>query len=140
MPWPWVRRREYDRVVEQGQACERARHELATLAQRDHDLVDSLLEKYHALRWAGAEHPVARVALPVAQRTDLQDAIELMAGADTSLARHLHRFAKQQALDGVGTLDIVQQILHWQDDVDDGETGETHGHNGNGNGGRFMRP
>jgi hypothetical protein len=94
---------------------------LTAALEAERALTQSLLEKYHALRLAGGAAPVAMTPLPAKPRDDVQDAIELQAGSDTMLARHLQRWAKRQKLDGVEELAIVKQIMHWQsgEDADD---------------------
>lgn len=80
-----------------------------------------LLEKYHALRAAGAAIPTPTIPLQQKDRDDVLDAIELQAGNDRGLSRELQRWAKRQQLNGVSDVEIVKSIMHWEDpdDFDD---------------------
>ena len=82
------------------------------MAERSTELAHRAID-----RLAGATpQPVERVplaALAPPLRDEISEAIDLAAGPDKALARHLARWAKQQQLDGAKEHDIIQSILHW---------------------------
>lgn len=84
---------------------------------------DSLMSMYHTLKVQGAVAAPPSIApqvmLAKQERDDVFDAIELQAGGDTTLRRHLTRWAKTRQLEGMDPTEIINAILHWQSDDDD---------------------
>ncbi len=122
----WVSRSRYQECWTEMQdarkamrAAEEKSNALVATLRHEHERYDNLLEKYHALRLMGGAPERKLEPLPIAQRDEIADAIELAAGNDGALQRHLNRFAKQQKLDGASEHDIIQAIIHWRSDDDD---------------------
>lgn len=89
---------------------------------------DRLLTMYHELKLQGAVPPsaspiVPQATLPKKERDDVFDAIELQAGNDSTLKRHLTRWAKTRQLEGMDPTEIINAILHWQSEDDGDYTG-----------------
>ena len=140
MGWFWVSRARYEEAWGEMQAsrqlvreCHAEMDKMRATVEDAHQLVrdarmgveaslgryDALLEKYHALRLMGGAPERKLEPLPIAKRDEIADAIELAAGNDSALQRHLNRFAKTQKLDGASEHDIIQAIIHWRSDDGD---------------------
>jgi hypothetical protein len=120
MMWPFVSRRGYDeacaaiRRLEENVQYERA------VAQAASARFDTLLGMYHELKLQGASTPPAPLApMPRPERDDVFDAIELQAGNDPTLKRHLTRWARTKKLEGINPTDIINAVLHWEQDDSD---------------------
>lgn len=130
MRWPFVSGSTYDTAVEEirelhqhlqdtrARLAEAQRLAAAVMGQVT-KLCDTMLANYQELRVSGANlppppPPQPRTPLPVPARDEIADAVELSAGNDAALARHLSRWAKQQRLDGMKEHDIIQSIIHWR--------------------------
>lgn len=123
MKWPLVWRRHYDqacaaiRALEQTVAIDRA---LLTSALRSNDrLIDSMIAK--ASPAEGGRVALAPMKKP--ERDEVFDAIELQAGNDVTLRRHLTRWAKTKQLEGVEPTEIINAVLHWQADDENDNSG-----------------
>jgi hypothetical protein len=127
MKWPLVWRETYDELLVINERLQYdARHALERLAEAQRFAADALraLTQRPASPSENAHisKPLPQ-ALPARQKDELQEAIELAAGVDSALARHLQRWSQQQKLDGAKEHDIIQAILHWKTaDVWDGDT------------------
>jgi len=113
MKWPWVSRGHLEDVRH---VADRAFTQSADAIRMAEHATNLALRMLTVL-----EHPATpkqvteRNPLPIATpaQSDLLEAIDLASGTDKGLARHLSRWAKQQALDGMKERDIIQSILHW---------------------------
>ena len=115
MRWPWVSRAAYTDLT---RATERSFAQCADairMAERATELALGMMAKLDRFIPAPSTEVTPRNPLPVAAppHNDLTEAIELASGTDRGLARHLTRWAKEQALDGMKERDIIQSILHW---------------------------
>src|SRR5262245_7978157 len=112
MQWPWVSRAAYDEL---GRSLARAMaqtDEALKMAERSAELAYRAIDRLAATTPQTAERlPMVPLAPPL--RDEISEAIDLAAGPDKALARHLARWAKQQQLDGAKEHDIIQSILHW---------------------------
>lgn len=111
MKWPLVWREDYD------EACAAIRDLERTVIEERARLSDSqrLANELLALLKPPPQITGRNLEpLAVPQKDEIAEAIELAAGYDKSLARHLTRWAKQQQLDGVKEYDIIQSIIHWR--------------------------
>jgi hypothetical protein len=115
--WPLVWREDYD------DACRSLRQLEVTIYElRAHS--DALLKETARLTdllhlvlltpEPKADTKPVLAPLPVPQKDEVAEAVELAAGTDTALARHLGRWAAQQKLDGMKEHDIIQSLLHWR--------------------------
>jgi len=116
MKWPWVSRSTYDELNRIADRAIQQTAEAIHMAERANALTTTAfvtLDRIAAPR--PAPEGQARNPLPLAtpERNDVTEAIELASGNDRGLARHLTRWAKQQALDGMREREIIQSILHW---------------------------
>jgi len=91
-----------------------------------HDL-KSLCERLLDERASPPQLAVVKPTFTPPMRDEVAEAIDLVSGTDSSLARHLHRYAQQQKLDGVREHDIIQAILHWRADEWEGEPSDMPG-------------
>src|SRR5262252_6610886 len=102
MRWPWVSRATYDDANARADRAIAQTGDAIRMTERAYDLIEKFLPSNSAsgVQQFPAGKPLA--PLPLAERDEVADAIELAAGADKSLARHLSRWAKKQQLDGMG--------------------------------------
>jgi len=128
MKWPWVSRATYDHLNEITDRCLVQSREALRMAEQANVLSRDILGTLERLIVPrGTSQVTTPNPLPIAvpERNDLTEAIELASGTDRGLARHLTRWAKEQALDGVKERDIIQSILHWPRATEwDGEPGD----------------
>ena len=125
MTWPLVWRSTYDRTIREltesktrGAAAE---HTLIMVLDRWVHFNEMLLAGMVPAPKAVSTNKPLPMAVP--ERSEIADAIELSAGGDRALARHLEKWAKQQRLDGMKEHDIIQSIIHWRNAaVWDGDT------------------
>jgi len=117
MRWPLAWAKDLDeaarniRQLEQNVVGWRSAHD--TLAKRTafvESLLQQMLDRY-APRIQVT--PANLEPLKPPMRDEISEAIDLAAGTDKSLARHLARWAKQQQLDGMKEYDIIHAIMHW---------------------------
>jgi len=113
MKWPWVTRETYEEQLRRAERAEAAVQSAVRLADQSTSIVNALIAKLD--RAPAVPEGQTRNPLPLAtpERNDVTEAIELASGNDRGLARHLTRWAKQQALDGMKEREIIQSILHW---------------------------
>ena len=112
MRWPWVSRASYDALDQRLLRALAQTDDALKMAERSADLTLRMIDRLAA----ATPPPVERlpmVQLPPPLRDEISEAIDLAAGPDKALARHLARWAKQQQLDGGKEHDIIQSILHW---------------------------
>ena len=89
------------------------------LAQRDaaQARYDALLEKYHALKLAGAAEPApAPAPLPRTKATAVDEVIGAVAGSNSRLRKQLKDFAVAQRFAGSDEQEIAHALLNWQED------------------------
>lgn len=98
MRWPFVSRAAFDTMRESRDLY----RDLYTSAQARADRLASAV--------------VERPAPQPAKRDDMAEVIDLKAGHDLSLKRHLWSYVKQQRRDKVDETAIMNAVLHWQDD------------------------
>jgi hypothetical protein len=115
MKWPLVWREDYDEAC---RVIRRLETTLAELRARNEESLRHANDALHIIERltipaVAVTPPNLAPALPEAKRDELTEAIELSAGHDKSLQRHLTRWAKQQQLDGVKDHDIIQSVIHW---------------------------
>ena len=116
MKWPWVSRSIYDLAVAQTNLAIAQTAEAIRMAERANELTTvafTTLDRIAAPRPVPEGHVRNPLPLATPERNDVTEAIELASGNDRGLARHLTRWAKQQALDGMKEREIIQSILHW---------------------------
>lgn len=130
MKWPWVSRETYEQALHEIRVLERnvqdarfdAEHWFRTNDKTSCAFTD-LLEKYHSLKLHGAALgvPPQTAVQPLAPkaRDEVFEAIELQAGGDRSLQRHLSKWAAMKKLEGMEPLEIINQVLHWHSADDD---------------------
>jgi hypothetical protein len=126
LKWPLVWREDYD------EACATIRHLERTIIEERARFVESQRmanELLALLKPPPQITPRNLEPLAVPQKDEVAEAIELAAGYDKSLARHLTRWAKQQQIDGMKEHDIIQSIIHWRNanewDGDDSDVPQT---------------
>jgi len=130
MSWPWVTRRTHDdlmRLTERLQDDLRVAHQCLAESQRH---CAQLMHVLTPPKPSESPHVKSTmlVPLPTPERDEIEEAIELAAGTDSALARHLGRWSKKAKLDGAKERDIINSILHWKTaDVWDGDTNDTPG-------------
>lgn len=87
-------------------------------AEQERRRFDALLEKYHALKLAGAgESAPATKPLQRSAPDPVAEVIADRAGPNPRLRTQLTLFAASERRNGVPDLEIAKQILHWQDDT-----------------------
>lgn len=112
MRWPLVWRATYDEAYAAARLLEQELHASRALHVEAQRMCNELL----ALLKPPPPLPVAtRILEPLSAppRDEIAEAIDLSAGTDKALARHLGRWAKQQQLEGAKEHDIIQAIIHW---------------------------
>ena len=112
MPW-WNRKQQRPREIDP-RMVDRLEYVTQRLDERINDLGDLI----HLVMARTAALPPAVTlakpdALPVAQKDEVEEHIELAAHGDRALHRHLQQWAKQQRLDGAKEHDIISSLLHW---------------------------
>jgi|SRR5215467_1987952 len=116
MAWPWVTRRSYDElmhVTERLQEDLRIAHQCLSEAQRHSSQLIAALTPRSPSE-SVQEAPKRLTPMPVAEKDEVAEAIELAARDNALLARHLGREALRQKLEGANERDIINSILHWQ--------------------------
>ncbi|HKA58436.1 MAG TPA: hypothetical protein VKD28_07460 [Gemmatimonadales bacterium] len=115
MKWPWVTRETYEEQLRRADRAEAAMQSAVRLADQSTSILNALIARLDRSLPPAPPEGQARNPLPLAtpERNDVTEAIELASGNDRGLARHLTRWAKQQALDGMKEREIIQSILHW---------------------------
>lgn len=134
MPWPWVRRADYEAACREIRGLEARVVEWRTAAQaadaRFQDYVerhlafysrsvaqyDALLEKYHALKVKGAAPETAIPVLETKAYDPIADAITRKAGANLQLRGLMGRRATREQAAGVPVMTIVEHIESGQTD------------------------
>lgn len=78
---------------------------------------DALLEKYHALKLAGASTPApAPAPLPRTPANPLDEVIGTVAGTNSRLRKQLKDFAAIQRFQGADEQEITHMLLNWSED------------------------
>ena len=80
---------------------------------------DDLLEKYHALRTAGANPEVSKPVVETREPDAVQYAISQRAGSNHALRLYLTGWAAKQRAANMDSSEIVNSIIEWQSDTDD---------------------
>lgn len=82
-----------------------------------HERYDTLLEKYHALKLAGAGEPaLAPQPLERTKATAVDEVIGSVAGSNSRLRKQLRDFAVQQRFAGAKEDEIAHAMLNWDED------------------------
>ena len=130
MRWPWVSRARFDDLQQsldherRAWACTSQGQEIRwRCEQSDRQRVEAkyeaLIEKYHALKMAGASVPEPKIVLnPSRNLTEAEQAIEDVVSKFGGSVRLRRRLAKYRAdmLGSDGTEDeIAHAIRHWRD-------------------------
>lgn len=110
MSLPWVSRESYDMLIALHNATAQ---DLTASFER----FDALLEKYHALKLAGASVPEPKAEpQPPKEPDPVTSAIIARAGKSQALRKHYYEFVNEQRKEGVPDDEIAHAILTGVDD------------------------